>query len=70
MNMKIKSPIGDLPFRPERLSIEERALVIRGSMGAWPTKITIAPSDIPETLWLMKWPLAIVALAFVLVAIS
>lgn len=68
--MKIKSPIGELPFRPEQLSIKDGSLVITGSMGAWPTKITIFPSDIPATLLLLKWPLAVVALAFVLVAIA
>jgi len=66
--MKIDSPIGELPFRPERLSIKKGAIVITGSMGAWPTKITYSPSDIPATVLLLKWPLAIVGLIILLLA--
>jgi hypothetical protein len=46
--MIVSSPIGDMPFTPERLRLERGAVIINGSMGAWPSRVQVQASDIPH----------------------
>jgi hypothetical protein len=55
--MKVSSPVGDLPFEAKRLRWKNGTIVLEGAMGAWPARITIFPRDIPELVYLLKWPL-------------
>ena len=51
--MIVSSPIGDMPFKPEHLSIRRGAVVLDGSMGAWPARVQMQPSDIPHLVRLV-----------------
>ena len=55
--MKVSSPVGDFPFEARRLRYEDRALVIEGSMGAWPAEIRVAGEDAPMLVRLVPWPI-------------
>lgn len=67
--MRVSSPVGDFPFEPSSLRIESGALVVDGSMGAWPATVRVDPADVPNLLRLVPNPLlaAIATLAAVLV---
>lgn len=45
--MKVSSPIGELPFAPQRLRLSRRGLDIDGAMGAWPAHVHVDASDLP-----------------------
>ena len=55
--MKVSSPVGDFPFEARRLRYEDRALVLEGSMGAWPAEIRVATEDAPLLVRLVPWPI-------------
>ena len=57
--MKVSSPVGDFPFDARRLKYEDRALVIEGSMGAWPAEIRVAGEDAPMIVRLVPWPILV-----------
>lgn len=44
--MIVSSPIGDMPFKPERLSVRDGALTLHGSMGVWPSQVQMTPADV------------------------
>ena len=66
--MNVSSPVGDFPYRPERLSLERGRLVVHGRMGAWPARVEIAPGDALELARLARTPLALAGLAVAVLA--
>ena len=66
--MIVSSPVGDFPYRPERLTLERRRLVVHGRMGTWPARVELAPVDALELARLVRAPLALAALTAVLLA--
>ena len=57
--MKVSSPIGDLPFEPQHLSVKNGALEITGQMGAWPAHVHIDIGDVPAMSRLLAKPAAV-----------
>ncbi len=55
--MRVSSPVGDFPFEPSSLRLEAGALVVDGSMGAWPATVHVELSDVPTLLRLVPRPL-------------
>ena len=54
--MKVSSPVGDFPFRPTRVRVVDRGLVVEGEMGAWPASVRLDTGDIPTVLRLVPTP--------------
>jgi hypothetical protein len=48
--MKVSSPIGELPFDPQKVRISDGGVRVEGVMGAWPAQVTITASDLPSLL--------------------
>jgi hypothetical protein len=55
--MRVRSPIGDLPFAVTAIRVEQRQLVIDGELGAWRSQINVAASDIPMLARALKKPM-------------
>jgi hypothetical protein len=66
--MKVSSPVGEFPFEPNRLDLEQGALVVHGSMGAWPATVRIDRADVPRLLRVIPWG-AWVAILVLLLAV-
>ena len=66
--VKVSSPIGDLPFEPRELSVKDGGIEIRGVMGAWPAHVRIGPGDLPALARLLAKPAAATAVAAVITA--
>jgi len=45
--MRVSSPIGELPFEPQRLALKDGGVEISGVMGAWPAHVRIDATDLP-----------------------
>jgi hypothetical protein len=67
--MKIFSPIGDVPFTPNKLRIKNGCLILEGSMGAWPTKIQFDISDLPAVFKLVRYQILAFALVLVMILV-
>jgi hypothetical protein len=68
--MRVRSPIGDLPFAVTAIRVEQRQLVIDGELGAWRSQINVAASDIPMLARALKKPMFVAAAAgLVLIAV-
>jgi hypothetical protein len=65
--MKIFSPIGNVPFTPNRLYFKGGNLVIEGSMGAWPTTVHVNPKDVISIARLLRYPLIILGILLALI---
>ena len=65
--VKVSSPIGDLPFEPRELSVQDGGIEIRGVMGAWPAHAHRA-GDLPALARLLAKPAAAAAVAVVVTA--
>ena len=59
--MKVSSPIGELPFEPQRVSVTRRGIEISGVMGAWPAHVHLDTSDLPALARLAARPAAVAA---------
>jgi hypothetical protein len=46
--MRVRSPIGDLPFRITAIRRDGRELVIHGELGAWKSEVRIGAGDVKE----------------------
>jgi hypothetical protein len=66
--VKVSSPIGDLPFEPRGLSVKDGGIEISGVMGAWPAHVRIGPGDLPALARLVAKPAAAAAVAAVITA--
>jgi hypothetical protein len=51
--MIVSSPIGDMPFTPERVSVRGGVLILHGSMGAWPSQVTMTAADVANAARLL-----------------
>lgn len=68
--MRVRSPIGDLPFAVTAVRIEGRELVIDGELGAWRSQINMSTGDLPMLARALKKPLlAAAAIGVVAVAV-
>jgi hypothetical protein len=66
--MKVSSPVGEFPFEPTRLEVDDSGLVVHGLMGAWPATVRVERSDLPVLVRLIPPPaLAILILVAALV---
>ena len=68
--MRVRSPIGELPFEPKRLRVVGREVHITGEMGAWPAKVVIDASDLPSLLKISALPLTALLVLFGLVVVA
>ena len=46
--MKVSSPVGDFPFAISRVELTRDGITVRGLMGAWPARVEVGVSDIPQ----------------------
>ena len=46
--MRVRSPIGDLPFRITAIRRDGRELVIHGELGAWKSEVRVGAGDVKE----------------------
>ena len=44
--MRVRSPIGDLPFRVTAIRRDGRELVIHGELGAWRSEVRVGANDV------------------------
>jgi hypothetical protein len=44
--MRVRSPIGDLPFRVTAIRRDGRELVIHGELGAWRSEVRVGAGDV------------------------
>jgi len=44
--MRVRSPIGDLPFRVTGIRRDGRELVILGELGAWRSEVRVGAGDV------------------------
>jgi hypothetical protein len=65
--MKVSSPVGEFPFEPTSLTVEKGALVLKGSMGAWPARVEMEPRDLLTFVRLTPWAIVSGALLTFLV---
>jgi hypothetical protein len=63
--MKVSSPVGDFPFEVKRLRVRSGGLHLEGSMGAWPARVVIGPTDVPALIRIAGAPLAVAIAATV-----
>lgn len=54
--MKVSSPVGEFPFEPTRLELDDSGLVVHGLMGAWPATVRVERSDLPMLIRLISPP--------------
>ncbi len=61
--MRVRSPIGDLPFTVTAVRRSGRELVVEGELGAWRSQIHLAAGDLPMLARALRGPLAVTAAA-------
>jgi hypothetical protein len=66
--MRVSSPIGDLPFTPERIRVSRGGIDVDGSMGAWPAHVHVDAADLPRLARLL--PLRVIAAAGAVAALA
>lgn len=59
--MIINSPVGRFPFEIKRLTFSDGRIRMHGAMGAWPTSVEVAPSELPHIIWRLVGPGGVVA---------
>ena len=59
--MRVSSPIGDLPFVPQRVRMTRSGVEIECTMGAWPAHVHVDAADLPALARLL--PLRALSLA-------
>jgi hypothetical protein len=67
--MRVSSPIGDLPFVPERVRVSRDGVEIDGAMGAWPAHVHLDASDLPALARLLPLRTLLLAVAAGLLAV-
>jgi hypothetical protein len=55
--MRVRSPIGDLPFTVTGVRVRDRELVVDGELGTWRSQIEISAADIPMLARALRTPL-------------
>jgi hypothetical protein len=59
--MRIKSPVGEFPMTVSSVGVEERRVVMRGAMGAWPTEVRLEASDLGALVRALPRPAVLTA---------
>ena len=57
--MKVSSPVGDFPFAISRVELTRDGITVRGLMGAWPARVEVGVSDVPQLAKAMRVPLLV-----------
>jgi len=69
--VKVRSPIGDLPFEVRAVRREGAEIVVDGELGAWRSQVRMGAGDVPMLARALRGPLvAAAAVGVVLVAIA
>ena len=55
--MRVRSPIGDLPFTITRVGREGGELVVYGELGAWRSQVRMSAADAPMLARALRGPL-------------
>ena len=55
--MRVRSPIGDLPFTVTGVHRGGAGIVVDGELGAWASQVEIGPSDVPMLARALRGPL-------------
>ena len=63
--MRVRSPIGDMPFTVKSVSLDGRELVVHGEMGAWRSQVRVSAGDLPMLARALRVPLTVAAVGLV-----
>lgn len=55
--MKVTSPIGELPFVVQGVSLHDGHVVVHGELGAWRSRIEVGAEDLPMLGRALRGPL-------------
>ncbi len=55
--MRVRSPIGDLPFTVTGVRLEGARVVVDGELGAWRSQVTVSAEDVPQLARALRKPL-------------
>ncbi|HUZ83737.1 MAG TPA: hypothetical protein VMU66_03510 [Gaiellales bacterium] len=67
--MRVRSPIGDLPFTVRSIRRDGSGLVVEGDLGAWTSEIRISACDLAPLARALRRPLLAGAAAAAAVAV-
>jgi hypothetical protein len=67
--MRVRSPIGELPFTVTAVRRDGTTVVVDGELGAWRSRIEIEPSDVPMLARAAARPLAAAGVALAVAAV-
>ena len=57
--MRVRSPIGDLPFTVTAVRVGRGGLVVDGVLGTWESQVEVTPSDVPMLARAARGPLLV-----------
>jgi len=57
--MRVRSPIGDLPFTITGVRRSGGAIVVEGELGAWRSQVEMGPEDVPDLARALRTPLLV-----------
>ncbi|MGN6378745.1 MAG: hypothetical protein ACTHNU_07320 [Gaiellales bacterium] len=63
--MRVRSPIGDLPFTVSSVRLDGREVVVHGELGAWRSQVRMSAADLPMLARALRVPLAVAAVGLV-----
>jgi hypothetical protein len=61
--MRVRSPIGDLPFTVTAVGREGGELVVHGELGAWRSQVRMSAADLPMLARALRGPLLVAGAA-------
>jgi hypothetical protein len=67
--VRVRSPIGDLPFTVTGVRRDGRELVVDGELGSWRSQVRVSAADLPMLARALRGPL-VVAAAVTLAAVA
>lgn len=60
--MRVRSPIGDLPFTVTAVRRDGRELVVHGELGSWRSQVRVSAGDLPMLARALRGPLVAVGI--------
>lgn len=66
--MRVRSPIGDLPFTVTSVGRDGRELVVHGELGSWRSQVRMSAGDLPMLARALRGPLIAAGLGALAVA--
>lgn len=60
--MRVRSPIGDLPFTVTAVRRDGRELVVHGELGSWRSQVRVSAADLPMLARALRGPLVAVGI--------